>query len=221
MLDLLHSVHHPPNSPLPLRFNAEFREDLAWWRTFAQRWNGVSFLPLPAHLPAVELTSDASGSWDCGAWHVQAWFQVKWIQNPYVHSIAEKELIPIILGCAAWGHNWQGRRVICHCDNQVVIASLRSRTSKHKGIMHLIRCLVFVEATLGFFVVPAYINSRANHLADDLSRDNRHSFLSKVPMASKSPTPISAPLLQLLLDPQADWTCPTWHPQFRAIFERV
>ena len=131
----------------------------------------MSFLPLPAHLPPVELTSDASGSWGCGAWHVQAWFQVKWNQNSSVLSIAEKELIPIILGCADWGHNWRGRRVICHCDNQVVIAGLRSRTSKHKGIMHLIRCLVFVEATLEFFVVPANINSRANDLADDLSRD--------------------------------------------------
>ena len=145
---------------------------------------------------------------------------IKWNQNSSVLSIAEKELIPIILDCAAWAHNWRGRRVICHCDNQVVIAGFRSCTSKDKGIMHLIRCLVFVEATLGFFVVPACINSRANHLADDLSRDTRHSFLSKVPMASKFPTPISPPLLQLLLDPQANWSCPTWRPQFRAIFYR-
>ena len=43
MLYLLHSVHHPPNSPLPIRLNAAFRADLVWWRVFVQRWNGNPF----------------------------------------------------------------------------------------------------------------------------------------------------------------------------------
>ena len=217
MLDLLHAVHRPPNSPLPIRLNVAFRADLAWWQSFVEHWNGVSFLLLPAHLPTVEMTSDASGSWGCGAWYLWAWFQVQWGPALGALSIAEQELIPIILGCAAWGHNWRGHRVVCHCDNQVVVSCLRSRTSKHKGIMHLVRCLVFVEATLGLFL----INTKANHLADDLSWNDLRSFLSKVPAADRTPTPISAQLLQLLLDPRADWTCPTWRPRFRAIFEQA
>ena len=221
MLDLLHAVHRPPNSPLPIRLNVAFRADLAWWQSFVEHWNGVSFLLLPAHLPTVEMTSDASGSWGCGAWHLRAWFQVQWGPASGALSIAEQELIPIILGCAAWGHNWRGHRVVCHCDNQVVVSCLRSRTSKHKGIMHLVCCLVFVEATLGIFWVPTYINTKANHLADDLSQNDLRSFLSKVPAADRTPTPISAQLLQLLLDPHADWTCPTWRPRFRAIFEQA
>ena len=119
MLDLLHSVHRPPNSPVPLRLNQGFRADLAWWRLFLERWNGVSFLLPPAHLPQVEMTTDASGSWGCGAWHKQSWFQVQWGQGSHTMTIAEKELIPIILGCAAWGHSWSGHQVVCHCDNQV------------------------------------------------------------------------------------------------------
>ena len=221
MLDLLHAVHRPPNSPLPIRLNVAFWADLAWWQSFVEHWNGVSFLHLPAHLPTVEMTSDASGSWGCGAWHLRAWFQVHLGPASGALSIAEQELIPIILGCAAWGHNWRGHRVVCHCDNQVVVSCLRSRTSKHKGIMHLVRCLVFVEATLGLFLVPTYINTKVNHLADDLSRNDLRSFLSKVPAADRTPTPISAQLLQLLLDPRADWTCPTWRPRFRAIFEQA
>ena len=74
---------------------------------------------------------------------------------------------------------------------------LRSRTSRHKGLMHLIRCLLFVEATWGFIIEPTYINTKANHLADNLSRNNVHSFLSKVPWADLSPTPVSQPLLDL------------------------
>ena len=129
----------------------------------------------------MELTSDASGSWGCGAWHQNSWFQLQWDVRSSGLSIAEKELIPIVLAAATWGGAWQGRQVLCHCDNQVVVAGLRSRTSKHKGVMQLLRCFVFVEAHFGFYLYPSYIGTKANHLADDLSRNHLCSFLSKVP----------------------------------------
>ena len=100
MLDLLHSVKRPPDSPVPIRLKAAFRADLAWWCEFLHNWNGVAFL---FRLPKVEMTSDTSGSWGCGAWHRQAWFQIQWDQYSSPLSIPEKELIPILLGCAAWG----------------------------------------------------------------------------------------------------------------------
>ena len=218
MLDLLHAVHRPPNSKVPIRLSVGFRSDLAWWRTFVDPWNGVSFLPPPSHLPRVDLTSDASGSWGCGAWHQNSWFQLQWDVRSRDLSIAEKELIPIVLAAATWGGAWHGRQVLCHCDNQVVVACLRSRTSKQKGVMQLLRCFVFVEAHFGFYLYPSYIGTKANHLADDLSRNNLCSFLSKVPSADCYPAPVSFPLLDLLLDPQADWTSPSWHRQFKAIF---
>ena len=46
--------------------------------------------------------------------------------------------------------------------------------------MHLLRCLVYVEARFSFAIVPLYINTKANVLADELSRNNLASFLSKV-----------------------------------------
>lgn len=220
MIDLLHEVQRPCRSRLPIRLNVAFRSDLAWWRTFIESWNGVSFLPPPAGLPTMHLTSDASGSWGCGAWHQQSWFQCQWDARAQHLTIVEKELIPIVLAGATWGHKWQGHQVVCHCDNQAVIAGLRSRSSRHKGVMHLLRCLVFVEAHLGFYFQPAYINTKANHLADDLSRNNLSSFLSKVPEANPQPTPLPVPLLDLLLDKRADWISPLWSHRFRATFRR-
>ena len=215
MIDLLHAV---PQHQRTIRLNTGFRSDLVWWRTFLGEWNGISFLPTPDQLPTLELTSDASGSWDCGAWHLRAWFQLPWDAQSQSLSIAEKELIPIILACAMWGKSWCGHRVICHCDNQVVVACLRSRTSKVKGIMHLLRCLVFVEARHRCSLHPTYINTKLNHLADDLSRGNSASFLSKVPGMDLQPTPVLQPLQSLLLDPQADWTSPRWSHLFNSTF---
>ena len=221
MLDLLHETCHPPRGRKPIRLNASFRSDLAWWQAFAQSWNGISFLPPPAHHPNREFTSDASGSWGCGAWHTSAWFQIPWDNRSAQLSIAEKELLPVIVACAVWGNCWRGLHKRCWCDNQVVVAGLKSRTSKAKGLMHLLRCLVFIEAVYNFHLTATYIDTHANHLADDLSRNNLSSFLLKVPHADPIATQVSQPLWELLLDQQADWTSPTWRGQFSNIFNRA
>lgn len=159
MIDLLHSTSHPPRGKTPIRLNAAFRADLAWLVEFVHSWNGVSFLPHPQYLPQMQMASDASGSWGCGAWHQTAWFQVEWDSRSISLTIAEKELIPVVLACAAWGRKWRGHNILCLCDNQVVVACLRSRTSKTKGLMHLLRCLVFIEAKFNFFVSSEYIDT--------------------------------------------------------------
>ena len=82
-----------------------------------------------------------------------------------------KELLPILLAGVIWGKSWRNHQVLCLCDNQAVVACIHSRSSRHKGLMHLLRNLVFVEAYHGFHLVPRYIDTHANHLADDLSRD--------------------------------------------------
>ena len=129
-------------------------------------------------------------------------------------SIAAKELIPIILACQAWGLRWHSQQVLCHCDNQVVVACLRSRTSRDEALMHIMCCLVFIEAHYHCYLHPIYIHTKANYLADDLSRDNLSSFLSKVPQADAHPTPVSRQLLDLLLDTRVDWTSPPWRRLF-------
>ena len=133
----------------------------------------------PQQLPVFQVTSDASSHWGCGAWSEENWFQVPWDVNTLDLPITVKEILPILLVGVLWGRSWRDRQVVCHCDNQAIVACLHSRTSKYKGIMHLLWALVFIEAYNQFHLVPCYIDTRANHLADDLSRDCIVSFLSK------------------------------------------
>ena len=125
-----------------------------WWHTFAVEWNGISFLSPPSRLPQLQLMSDASGLWGCGAWHGRKWFQLQWDQRSAVLPIMVKELLPIVLACAVWGHVWGSHRVVCQCDNQAVVASLRSRTSRESHIMHMLRTLAFIEARHTFSLLP-------------------------------------------------------------------
>jgi len=218
LIDTLHQTGNRPQGDSLIRLNKACQADIAWWAEFLDSWNGVSFLHPPESLPMVEVTSDASGSWGCASWHGTGWFQVPWDSRANGLSIAAKELVPIILACATWGQSWKACQVHCRCDNQVVVAALRTRSSRDEGVMHLLRCLIYVEAQLDCHLVGDYIDTRSNHLADDLSRDRAFSFLSKVPSVDRHPAPTSAQLLSLLLNPQADWISQQWCQQFGAIF---
>ena len=134
--------------------------------------------------------------------------------------LLKMELLPILIAGVVWGHPWSNHRVICHCDNQAVVACLHSHTSRHKGIMHLLRILLFIEAQFRFHVIPRYISTQANHLADDISCNRVFSFLSKVPHATPSPVLVPGGLVSLLMDPLADWTSPQWRRQFSTILNR-
>ena len=218
MLDLLKGVRHHPSHPHPIRLNRAFRSDLMWWKLFIHKWNGVSFLPNPSALPRLLMASDASGSWGCGAWHGPHWFQLPWDSQSVALPIMTKELLAIVLACTVWGPTWSRHQVTVLCDNQAVVACLRSRSCHDHHIMHMLRTLTFIEASLTFMIHPQYISTTDNHLADDLSRNHLYSFLSKVPHADQVATLLPRPLVELLLDPSMDWTSQQWLQRFSAIF---
>jgi hypothetical protein len=50
---------------------------------------------------------------------------------------------------------------VCLCDNQAVVACLRSRTSRVAHIVHLLRTLAFIEARCTFSLTPQYIDTKS------------------------------------------------------------
>ena len=139
MIDLLEQnekAHHQ------IRLNREFRSDLQWWTMFSTSWNGVSYLTARN---MVEIASDASGTWGCGALYGGSWFQLQWDSSTLDLAIVIKELLPIVVAAAVWGLVWRDQAILCHCDDQAVVAVLRSRTSKHPRLMHMLRCLFFLS----------------------------------------------------------------------------
>ena len=196
-----------------IRLNKEFRSDLLWWRVFAPHWNGAALI-IHDCCREFHLFSDASGSWGCGAWHDSKWFQLKWDERTQQSDISVKELLPVIIAAAIWGDSWKGGRVQAHCDNMAVVTVLNSRYSKDGQLMQLLRCLFFLEAHYQFKISSTHIAGVENDLADDLSRDNYASFISKMGKCDPSPSVIPLSLLQWLLHPQLDWTCPNWTALF-------
>jgi len=114
--------------------------------------------------------------------------------------MAEKELIPLSWPATYGASSGLGGKFGV-TDNEVVVASLRSNTSQSKGLMDLLRCIVFLEARNGFYLHPSYIPSAGNHLANELSQTNLTYFLLKVLSAKVVSAPVSQLLFEALLYP--------------------
>ena len=124
-----------------IRLNAAFRVDLEWWHILESSWNGVSMMWRESLLtPWVEVWSDASGSWGCGAVWDSEWLQIKWSDWPsfITATIGAKQLIPITVAAAIRGQAWEGSTVMCHYNNQGVVAAVQGGYCKDPAMAQIV-----------------------------------------------------------------------------------
>ena len=198
-----------PKKQQLIRLNVAFRSDLLWWHLFLVRWNGISMLQAPPHAEE-QIFSDAAGSYGCGVWWRTHWFQLKWPDNNNLHSIAIKELVPIVIACILWGKQWSGKAIQVHCDNQAVVEMVNSGHSKDMEISHLLRCLFFITAAFEITLVASHIQGKDNVKADAISRNNLSLFRLQAPEASQAGTVIPESIVELLIHQRPDWTSQSW-----------
>ena len=204
-----------------IRLNRSFHSDLRWWHLFLESWNGVAMMGSPEWQPKIHLFSDASGSFGCGAWWDQSWFQVAWTSDVQEWSIAQKELLPIVLAAMLWGKFWRGKAVLVHCDNQAVVEMVNSGYCRDQGMMQMIRCLFFILAFFEISMQTVHIPGRLNIGADAISWDNIQVFHMQAPKAHARPSPVPQALSNLLIYQQPDWTSPDWSRLFRTCLQQV
>ena len=198
-IDCLSQTGHPDHF---IRLNRQFHSDLLWWHTFLSHWYGVSTLRLP--VPSTIVTSDASGNWGCGAFSGSQWFQLAWPDCWAEVHITAKELVPIVFAGMLWGQQWSEQSIQFSCDNMAVVACLKSGTSRHPCVMHLLQCLWFLSAFHQFSVTSQHLPGNGNMAADTISRNQRSIFLSLHPQANREPQAIPTTLVDLLLVSKPD-----------------
>ncbi len=174
---------------------SDFRLDIQWWQAFATPWTGRSFFLLPYWTPApdLDLFTDSSGTIGYGAFMAGEWFNSRWTPDQAPRSIQWKELYPMVLSAATWGHRWSTLKIRFLCDNQAVVSCVVSGTSHCPHMMHLLRNLFLIAANHNFTISACHLPGRHNIIADSLSRFLMQEFRAQAPTAAGAPPPPPPP----------------------------
>ena len=143
---------------------------------------------------------------------------LEWVGPISESHITVKELVPIVISAAIWGHLWREKTVLVQCDNMAVVSIINRGSSKNKEAMHLARCLAFIAGKFEFHMEAIHIKGANNILADALSRNNLPLFQSLYPQADQESSLIPESLLDLLIISKPDWTSKNWTELWSSIF---
>lgn len=175
-----------------IKLTEECRADMNMWSIFLKNWNGVSFF-LDDHITLaadIHLFTDATQD-AFGGIFGSTWFQGLFPPSlkKLDPSMALFELYPIVMACVLWGHNWNRKRILFHCDNSATVEIITKGRSKVKSIMRFMRKLTFHAAINNFVVHAVHIPGKKNDIADALSRFQMKRFRQLAPRADVFPMP--------------------------------
>ena len=160
----------------------EFRQDCKTWLLFLTESTDLvkycrPFTNLAITMEATELGFHTDSSSNgrlgfggiCGGqWFARQW-EVNYIRN-FKLSIGYLELYAVYIGLYIWSEKIRDKRLINHFNNMSVVQMVNNTTSRCKRCMHLVRLIVLRRLCFNFRVVARYISTKANDLADSLSR---------------------------------------------------
>ena len=91
----------------------------------------------------LQLYTDASGTLGYGAYYNKAWI---YGSMQLERSIQWKELYAVVVAVATWGHQWQTKKILVHCDNQAIVHAWQAKSPKNTLLTKLCRTLFFMAA---------------------------------------------------------------------------
>ena len=182
------------------------KEDIEWWTSLINSWNGRSLFLLPKweRAPDTLVSSDASGSIGFGAFNSNEFFACKWPNDFGSLNIATKEMIPIVIAAKIWGHHWERKRIIFQSDNMAVVCCLRNGSCRDRHLCFLLRELSITAVTQNFTFTAIHVPGCENKAADALSRFNFQTFYENTVVENMQCQTVPQDLLAYLLSPP--WT---------------
>ena len=149
----------------------EFRGDVNWFTKFLPKFNGVAYFNHKLIHTHVELDASLQGlEAKCGQ-EIYAIALPIGYQN---YNIVHLEMINILVVVKTWAPQWQGRKVVIHCDNQAVVSVLNSGHTRDMTLAAMARNINRITAQLDIDL---------NVIADTLSRLSINPCLmSKIPV---------------------------------------
>jgi len=167
ILDMLIPLKHKSHKVL---LSTQFHDDVMWWLSFLDTFNGKSCLPHEA--PTFHVLTDASSEgagFACGLdWGYASWrADIPDLKDAHINV---KEVVAIVLATARWAASWQGSKVLVHTDNVVAKHAINTGTSRSPAVMHWLRALFWLTAWFDIELEAVHVPGRFHLLPDCISR---------------------------------------------------
>ena len=158
------------------RITPDMKADLLWWHTFLDDWDGLKLLRHLDSRSTVHIWTDASGKHGMGGYirenlsqPVPEAFSIRLATRHRRKDIQFKEMKAVLHAIQLWLDRLRGSKLILYCDNDACVHGLQ-KSSIRGPAMAPLRDIVMLLAKNDIHLVPIWIPTKANQLADDLSR---------------------------------------------------
>lgn len=148
------------------------RRDLLWWKVMLPAIPERDILHDMTDISSYDLHLHTYANKTHGAaLYGTAWYIIRFEPEEANEDISAREFSMIIRVIATCGNQWQGLRIIFHCDNMRVVIGAKSCYVKSHHLMRHFRTMQFLTTAIDFELRIIHILGKTNDLADLLSRD--------------------------------------------------
>jgi hypothetical protein len=169
------------SGPQSRRITSSMRADLRWWLAFLPQWDGITLIRPSRRTYWV--WTDAAGTKGLGGYYLNdpdepllnltpaRAFSARVPRHHRRKHINTKEMLAVYKAIELWGAPGplSGGRLILHIDNTAVVGGLAKHSIKGEA-MNTLRRLLVKAAAFDLELVPRWIPTAENTLADALSR---------------------------------------------------
>ena len=175
IIDVTNTLSRPHHH---VRINTSLRADLLWWARFLSVFNGKAFFVASTPTALEEFSTDACPIGG-GGFFQGDWFYTNWAtDHPDLTDahINLKETFTVFLALHRWKWYLRDKWIVVHTDNHTTISALNKGTSRNPQVMQWLRSIFWLSATNNFRITARYIPSKANTVADAISRLHDSAF---------------------------------------------
>lgn len=200
-----------------IRLNNNIKQDLRIWQIFLQSYNGVSVIRTQfLDSQSIQLFTDSAGGKNggFGIYFGGRWAHGTWPHSWFLHGLTRDmtllEIFPVLVTITIWHQSLQNTRILFHIDNTAVVHVLNTLTSKSDKVMYVVRKLVLLLLRHNIQIKATYIHTKANCIADALSRSQWARFRSLAPEADHWPTPLPPHIWNIWSKKHQDFCTDLW-----------
>lgn len=148
----------------------DMREDLIWWDTFLESFNGRTWFHFTSQWVNVFVDASLKGG---GMTWGSDWCYVNWESD--VPELAEthinvKEILAILMAVRRWAPVWSHASVTIHTDNITARAAINKGKARSRVAMAMVREIFWWATLFNFRIKAVHIPGCENVLADAISR---------------------------------------------------